>query len=128
VSRYIQGYCVIDGSRKDFYTSSKTVYRHYLKVCENDNIKPLDENVFGSRLVEHGISHKRKRVKGNSRDREYVYEPLRLQHELQQEQDTITNSNSGLYASSGDTPQQSSGIPDSADQSANVKELLECIL
>jgi putative DNA primase/helicase len=127
VSRYIQGYCVIDGSRKDFYTSSKTVYRHYLKVCENDNIKPLDENVFGSRLVEHGISHKRKRVKGNSRDREYVYEPLRLQHELQQEQDTITNSNSGLYASSGDTPQQSSGIPDSADQSANVKELLECI-
>jgi phage/plasmid-associated DNA primase len=122
VSRYVQKYCVIDGSKKDFYTSSKTVYNHYLKVCENDNIKPLDENVFGSRLVEHGISHKRKRVKGNSRDREYVYEPLRLRHELQEEQDTITNnSNSGLFVSSA-------GIPaDSTDQSTNVKELSECI-
>jgi P4 family phage/plasmid primase-like protien len=126
VSRYVQNYCVIDGTRKDFFTPSKKLYNHYVKVCENDNIRPLDENVFGSRLVEHGVIHKRKRIKKGEGGMHYVYEPIRLKHELQQEQDSII-SNSALYASSGNSPQQSSGIPDTNEQPAiSSGVLLEC--
>jgi len=93
VSRYMQNYCVIDPSRKDFYTPSDRLYDHYLRVCENDSIKPLDKNVFGSRLVEHSVLHKRKRVRKGEGGMQYVYEPIRLKHELQQEQSGLLTAN-----------------------------------
>ena len=93
VSRYIQNYCVIDPSRKDFYTPSDRLYDHYLRVCENDSIKPLEKNVFGSRLVEHSVLHKRKRVRKGEGGMQYVYEPIRLKHELQQEQSGLLTAN-----------------------------------
>jgi P4 family phage/plasmid primase-like protien len=127
VSRYIQNYCVIDPSKKDFYTSSERVYDHYVRVCENDNIKPLDKNVFGSRLVEHSIEHKRKRIKG-SRDLDYVYIPLRLKHELRQEQDSIIDGKSGLFASSAVDTTTSAGIPTTAEEQSAISSggVLEC--
>jgi putative DNA primase/helicase len=124
VSRYVQNYCVIDGTRKDFSTPSKKLYNHYVKVCENDNIRPLDENVFGSRLVEHGVMHKRKRIKKGEGGMQYVYEPIRLKHELDQERESII-SNSALYVSSGDAP-KSSGISDNTNEQPAISYALEC--
>jgi hypothetical protein len=46
-----------------------------------DQLIPLDENVFGSRLTEHGIQKKRKRV-GDSR-RAHYYTPIALRHALE---------------------------------------------
>jgi hypothetical protein len=146
----VQNYCVIDGTRKDFSTPSKKLYNHYVKVCENDNIRPLDENVFGSRLVEHGVMHKRKRIKKGEGGMQYVYEPIRLKHELQQEQSGLLTanytaesthheekrdeldqeresiiSNSALYVSSGDAP-KSSGISDNTNEQPAISYALEC--
>src|SRR5688500_7030749 len=62
VSKYLQEYCIIDSTKKDYSTKSADLYSHYVRICrEIMQVRELDENVFGSKLVEHGILHKRRR-------------------------------------------------------------------
>ena len=85
VARYLEECCVIDFSRKEYETKTETLYNHYVKWCtERDRIIPLSENVFGSKLVEHGIQKKRKRVNSSGRQ-EYFYVPVVLTHVLRGE-------------------------------------------
>src|SRR5215203_2611687 len=110
VSKYLQEYCIIDSTKKDYMTKTSELYQHYVRVCrENMQVRELDENVFGSKLVEHGIMKRRRRIKGQ-RTLEYVYEPLMIKHNLLKEQDsifqlqqeqqptTVTNSTTGAIA------------------------------
>ena len=85
VARYLQDCCVIDFNKKDYETRTATLYNHYLRWCsERDQIIPLDENIFGSRLIEHGIQKKRKKIKGEGQP--YFYTPVVLRHALHEEQ------------------------------------------
>jgi phage/plasmid-associated DNA primase len=69
---------------KEYETKTETLYNHYVRWCtERDRIIPLSENVFGSKLVEHGIQKKRKRVKGEGQ--QYFYVPVVLTHVLRGE-------------------------------------------
>jgi P4 family phage/plasmid primase-like protien len=92
VARYLQDCCIIDFNKKDYETKTETLYNHYVRWCsERDQIIALDENVFGSKLTEHGIQKKRKTFMGEGR--QYVYKPIVLRHVLQEEMgqaDTIT--------------------------------------
>ncbi|HZA48173.1 MAG TPA: primase-like DNA-binding domain-containing protein [Nitrososphaera sp.] len=84
VARYLEECCVIDFSMKEYETKTETLYNHYVRWCtERDRIIPLSENVFGSKLVEHGIQKKRKRVKGEGQ--QYFYVPVVLTHVLRGE-------------------------------------------
>ena len=70
---------------KEYETKTETLYNHYVKWCtERDRIIPLSENVFGSKMVEHGIQKKRKRVKGEGHQ-QYFYVPVVLTHVLRGE-------------------------------------------
>jgi P4 family phage/plasmid primase-like protien len=100
VSKYLQEYSIIDSTKKDYMTKTSELYQHYVRVCKEIlQVRELDENVFGSKLMEHGILKKRRRIKKKSEGggMEYVYEPIVLKHKLQQEQDSILQGNdSGL--------------------------------
>jgi P4 family phage/plasmid primase-like protien len=89
VARYLQEYCIIDANRKDNFTKTSELYEHYCRVCnEFLNVRPLDENVFGSKLVEHGILRRKRRSKGS---RDYVYEPVILKYKQEEEQESKSN-------------------------------------
>lgn len=108
VSRYLQEYCIVDPSNKDYIIKTSELYEHYVRVSnEKFNIRAtevLDENVFGSRLVEHGILKKRRRVrKGDGGGMEYVYEPVFLKHKLYQEQNSIHQGNDAVSQSDVET-------------------------
>jgi P4 family phage/plasmid primase-like protien len=96
VSRYLQEYCIVDPSNKDYATKTSELYEHYVRVCKEIlNIRAtdiLDENVLGSRLVEHGILKKRRRIRKGEGGMEYVYEPVTLKHKLYQEQSSVFGS------------------------------------
>ena len=91
VARYLQEYCIIDSTKKDYVTKTAELYSHYVKICrEIMQIRELDENVFGSKLVEHGVLHKRRRVKkGEGGRMEYVYDGIILKHKIYQDQYSI---------------------------------------
>jgi P4 family phage/plasmid primase-like protien len=83
VAKYLQEHCVIDHNQKGYWTRTSDLYQHYVKVCnEYLQVTPLEENVFGSKLVEHGIQKKRHRIKGQGGVTAYFYEPIMLRHVL----------------------------------------------
>ncbi|MDQ3968819.1 MAG: phage/plasmid primase, P4 family, partial [Thermoproteota archaeon] len=64
VARYLQEYCIIDSTKKEYSTKTTDLYSHYVRICrEIMQVRELDENVFGSKLVEQGVLHKRRRIK-----------------------------------------------------------------
>jgi P4 family phage/plasmid primase-like protien len=91
VKRWLEECCIIDFNRgeeeKDYETRTETLYNHYRQWCKEraDQIIPLDENVFGSKLTEHGIQKKRKRTQGEGRRQVYFYKPIVLKHVLREE-------------------------------------------
>lgn len=105
VTRYLQEYCIIDPTKNDYATKTTELYQHYVRICnEIMQVRPLDENVFGSRLTEHGIQKKRKRVKGDEGEgggagRSYFYTPIVLRHALQEQlvASSVVASTAGEY-------------------------------
>lgn len=91
VSRYLQEYCIIDSTKKDCSTKTAELYSHYVRICrEIMQVRELDENVFGSKLVEHGVLHKRRRIKKGEGGRlEYVYDGIILKHKIYQDQHSV---------------------------------------
>jgi P4 family phage/plasmid primase-like protien len=91
VSRYLEEYCIIDSTKKDYTTKTAELYSHYVRICrEIMQVRELDENVFGSKLVEHGVLHKRRRIKkGEGGRMEYVYDGIILKHKIYQDQHSI---------------------------------------
>jgi P4 family phage/plasmid primase-like protien len=119
VSRYLQECCIIDSTKKDYSTKTTELYSHYVRICtEIMQVRELDENVFGSKLVEHGVLHKRRRIKkGEGGKMEYVYDGIILKHKIYQDQQqqqhsilaTADNANRGdddtaMTAASGEPP------------------------
>jgi len=91
VSRYLQEYCIIDSTKRDYSTKTAELYSHYVRICrEIMQVRELDENVFGSKLVEHGVLHKRRRIKKGEGGRlEYVYDGIILKHKIYQDQCSV---------------------------------------
>jgi P4 family phage/plasmid primase-like protien len=90
VSKYLQEYCIIDSTKKDYSTKTADLYSHYVRICrEIMQVRELDENVFGSKLVEHGILHKRRRIKKGEGRMAYVYDGIILKHKIHQDQHSI---------------------------------------
>jgi len=91
VARYLQEYCIIDSTKKDYSTKTTELYSHYVRICrEIMQVRELDENVFGSKLVEYGVLHKRRRIKKGEGGRlEYVYDGIILNHKIYQDQHSI---------------------------------------
>ena len=91
VSRYLQEYCIIDSTERDYSTKTAELYSHYVRICrEIMQVRELDENVFGSKLVEHGVLHKRRRIKKGEGGRlEYVYDGIILKHKIYQDQCSV---------------------------------------
>lgn len=91
MSRYLQEYCIIDSTKKDYSTKTADLYSHYVKICrEIMQVRELDENVFGSKLVGHGVLHKRRRIKKSEGGRmEYVYDGIILKHKIYQDQHSV---------------------------------------
>ena len=91
VSRYLGLYCTIDPLKRDQRTRTEDLYAHYVKACREEfKMKAseiLGEDIFGSRLVEHGVLKQRHRVwKGEGKGRLYFYEPIVIRAEYNTEQ------------------------------------------
>jgi phage/plasmid-associated DNA primase len=93
VTRYLQEYCIVDSTKKEYTTKTAELYSHYVRICrEIMQVRELDENVFGSKLVEHGVLHKRRRIKnwkGEVGRMEYIYDGIILKHKIYQDQHSI---------------------------------------
>ncbi len=85
----MQECCVVDHSRDDdrfrFGTRTEELYRHYRMWCREHDIEAVEENVFGSRMVEHGIQKKRWRIGKSATERPNFYTPIMLKHVLEQQ-------------------------------------------
>src|SRR5438093_10358427 len=79
VKAFLDERCVVDLSAPEFITLTTDVYAEYFKFCGERNERPLESNVFGKRLAEHGIENERSRYRG---DRDYYYIGLKLHSNL----------------------------------------------
>jgi len=67
-------------------------------------VKELDENVFGSKLVEHGVLHKRQRIKkGEGGGMKYVYDGIILKHKVYQDQRSVLATTDDIRGGGDDT-------------------------
>jgi len=105
VSRYLQEYCIIDSTKKDYVTKTAELYSHYVRICRVImQVKELDENVFGSKLVEHGVLHKRQRIKkGEGGGMKYVYDGIILKHKVYQDQRSVLATTDDIRGGGDDT-------------------------
>jgi P4 family phage/plasmid primase-like protien len=126
VTRYLQEYCIIDSTKKDYSTKTTELYSHYVRICrEIMQVRELDENIFGSKLVEHGVLHKRRRIKkGEGGRMEYVYDGIILKHKIYQDQCSVlaTTDNARGGADIAMTTVSSGGPPSEITE----REVVEC--
>jgi P4 family phage/plasmid primase-like protien len=129
VTKYLQEYCIIDSIKKDYYTKTTELYSHYVRICrEIMQVRELDENVFGSKLVEHGVLHKRRRIKnwkGEGGRMEYVYDGIILKHKVYQDQRSVLATAADNARGRDDTPMTTTSF-DGPHSEIIKREVVEC--
>jgi P4 family phage/plasmid primase-like protien len=88
VRAFLDEKCVIDLTSPEFSTSTVYLYNEYEIFCKAKQTRPLEMNVFGSKLKEYGIEKERKRNYG---DREYYYFGVILRKDLQGQNQSLFN-------------------------------------
>jgi putative DNA primase/helicase len=88
VKAFLDDKCVIDLTAPEYYIPTVYLYNEYENFCQEKRVKPLDMNVFGSKLKEYGIERDRKRNHG---DREYYYFGVILRKDLQGQNQSLFN-------------------------------------
>jgi phage/plasmid-associated DNA primase len=126
VARYLQEYCIIDSTKKDYSTKTTELYSHYVRICrEIMQVKELDENVFGSKLVEHGVLHKRRRIKKSEGGRmEYVYDGIILKHKIYQDQRSVLATADNIGG--GDDTAMTTSSSDRPRSEITEQKVVEC--
>ena len=127
VARYLQEYCIIDSTKKEYSTKTIELYSHYVRICrEIMQVRELDENVFGSKLVEQGVLHKRRRIKkGEGGRMEYVYDGIILKHKIYQDQHSIF-APANNDARGEDDLARKSMLSDGPPSEITEREIVEC--
>jgi putative DNA primase/helicase len=64
VDGFLSHKCYIDRTDRSCYSLSTDLYRCYVLYCKENDMIPIADNVFGSRLAAIGISKERKMVNG----------------------------------------------------------------
>ena len=80
VKAFLDEKCAINLASPDYNILTVYLYNEYEIFCKAKNARPLDMNVFGSKLKEYGIEKDRIRSHG---DREYHYLGVILRSNLQ---------------------------------------------
>ncbi len=76
---FLEEKCVIDLTSPEYSIPTVYLYNEYENLCQAKGVRPLEMNVFGSKLKEYGIEKDRKRNHG---DREYYYFGVMLRSDL----------------------------------------------
>jgi putative DNA primase/helicase len=79
VKAFLEENCVIDLTSPEYSIPTVYLYNEYENFCKAKQTKPLEMNVFGSKLKEFGIEKDRIRSHG---DREYHYFGVKLRSDL----------------------------------------------
>jgi putative DNA primase/helicase len=75
VKAFLDDRYVIDLTLADYVIPTVYLYNEYENFCQEKRVRPLEMNVFGSKLKEYGIEKDRIRSRG---DREYYYFGIKL--------------------------------------------------
>lgn len=100
VAKWLTASCRIDKTKKDYSVRASHLYDHYVKwsqeIGELDEDDILEKDVFASKLLEqHGIPHRKKKIKGQGYV--WVYDHVKLNHELYQDQASIITTTTPTY-------------------------------
>jgi P4 family phage/plasmid primase-like protien len=79
VKAFLDEKCVIDLTSPEYCIPTVYLYNEYENFCQAKGVRPLEMNVFGSKLKEYGIEKDRIRSHG---DREYYYFGVKLRSDL----------------------------------------------
>jgi len=79
IKAFLDDRCVIDLTSPDYIIPTVYLYNEYENFCQEKRVRPLEMNVFGSKLKEYGIEKDRIRSRG---DREYYYFGIKLRTDL----------------------------------------------
>jgi P4 family phage/plasmid primase-like protien len=79
---FLEERCILDPGNPEYHTLTTNVYNEYLIYCKEKNERPLEANVFGSRLVKWSIKKERIRSYGI---REYYYTGIKLKSDLRED-------------------------------------------
>jgi P4 family phage/plasmid primase-like protien len=78
---FLEERCVLDPENTEYYTLTTKAYNEYVSYCKERNERPLEANIFGAKLKEHGIIKDRFRRYGI---REYCYIGVKLKSDLEE--------------------------------------------
>ena len=87
VQAFLNDRCVIDLT-SDYSIPTVYLYNEYENFCQEKRVRPLEMNVFGSKLKERGIEKDRIRSRG---DREYHYFGIQLKSNLRGQNQSLYN-------------------------------------
>jgi phage/plasmid-associated DNA primase len=88
VQAFLDDKCVIDLAAPDYMIPTVYLYNEYENFCQEKHVRPLEMNVFGSKLKEYGIERERIRSHG---DREYHYFGIQLKSNLRGQNQSLFN-------------------------------------
>ncbi|MGB7635587.1 MAG: phage/plasmid primase, P4 family [Nitrososphaeraceae archaeon] len=88
VKAFLEEKCVIDLTSPEYSTPTVYFYNVYEIYCKAKQTRPLEMNVFGSKLKEYGIEKERIRSHG---DREYHYFGVKLRSDLRGQNQSLLN-------------------------------------
>jgi phage/plasmid-associated DNA primase len=87
VKAFVDDKCVIDLT-SDYSIPTVYLYNDYENYCQEKRVRPLEMNVFGSKLKEYGIEKDRIRSRG---DREYHYFGIQLKSNIRGQNQSLLN-------------------------------------
>ena len=88
VKAFLEEKCVIDLTSPEYSIPTIYLYNEYENFCQQKQVRPLDMNVFVSKLKEYGIERDRIRSHG---DREYHYFGIQLRSNLRVQNQSLFN-------------------------------------
>jgi hypothetical protein len=88
VTTFLEERCILDLGNPEYYTITTNVYNEYVTHCREKNERPLEMNVFGTKLKERGI---RKERIGRYGIREYCYIGIKLKSDLEEKNLALVN-------------------------------------
>jgi P4 family phage/plasmid primase-like protien len=86
IKAFLEEKCVVDLASPEYSTPTVYLYNEYENFCQVKGARPLDMNVFGSKLKEYGIEKDRIRSHG---DREYHYFGVKLISDLRRQNQSL---------------------------------------
>ena len=88
VKAFLDDKCVIDLMAPDYIIPTVQLYSDYWNFWQEKRMRPLEMNVFGSKLKEYGIERDRIRSHGG---REYDYIGIQLKSNLRGQNQSLFN-------------------------------------